>query len=218
LPGQFHRLVGIALERDRPAAAHAFVGGNEDAGVAVDDTAGQRIGREAAEHHRVHRADAGARQHGVGRFRDHRHVDGHPVAFLDAAGLQDVGEAAHLFVQLAIGDLPVVRRVVALPDDGDLVGARLEVAVDAVVGDVRHAVMEPANRYVGIGEIDVLDLAVGLEPVDALALLGPEPFRVADGLGVHLRVALRVDVGALRPFGGNFVDLAFRHRRPPLPC
>ena len=68
------------------------------------------------------------------RLRDHRHVDGDAVAFLDAARLQDVGEAADLGVQLLVGELLVVLRIVAFPEDGGLVAAFGQMAVDAVVG------------------------------------------------------------------------------------
>ena len=106
--------------------------GDDELGIGVDDAAGEAVGREAAEHHRMHGADARARQHGVGGFGDHRQVDGDAVALLDAVGLEHVGELADALVQLAVGDLLVVGGVVALPDDGDLVGARLQVPVDAV--------------------------------------------------------------------------------------
>ncbi len=99
------RGVGIGLERDFAAAADAFVGGDDDVRLAVFDAAGERIRREAAEHHGMDGADARAGQHGVGRFRNHRHVDGDAVALLDVAVAQNVGEAADLVVQLLIGDV-----------------------------------------------------------------------------------------------------------------
>ena len=79
--------VGVGLQRDLAAAAHALVGGDDDVGLAVLDAAGERVGREAAEHDRMDRADARAGEHGVGRLRDHRQVDGDAVALLDAARL-----------------------------------------------------------------------------------------------------------------------------------
>ena len=54
----------------------------------------------------------------------------------------------------------------------------MQVAVDAVVGDVGGAVLEPFDRDVVFGERGVLDLAERLEPVDALSLLGPEAVRI----------------------------------------
>ena len=168
---------------------------------------GEAVGREAAEHHRMHGADARAGQHGVGGLGDHRQVDGDAVALLDAVGLEHVGELAHPLVQLAVGDLLVVGGVVALPDDGDLVAARLQVPVDAVGRHVERAVLVPLDRDV-VGRVGgVLDLGVGLDPVDALAHLAPEPVRVLDRALVHREILLVVDVGPGRPFGGNVVDL-----------
>ena len=99
------RRVGVGLERHLAAAAQAFVGGDDDVRLAVLDAAGERIRREAAEHHGMDGADARAGEHGVGRLRNHRHVDGDAVALLDVAVAQNVGEAADLVVQLLIGDV-----------------------------------------------------------------------------------------------------------------
>ena len=70
--------------------------------------------------------------------------------------------------------------IVAFPDDRDLVAAGREVPVDAVVGDVGGAVLEPADRDLARSEGRVLDPRIGLEPVDALALLPPERLGVGD--------------------------------------
>ena len=107
--------IGVGLERHLAAAAQAFVGGDDDVRLAVLDAAGERIRREAAEHHRMDRADARAGEHRVGRLRDHRHVDGDAVALLDVAVAQDVGHPAHLVVQLLVGDVLVVLRDRRLP-------------------------------------------------------------------------------------------------------
>ena len=88
------------------------------------------------------RADARAGEHRVGRLGDHRHVDGDAVALLDAVRLQHIGEAADILVQLAIGDVLALARVVALPQDRGLVGARRQMPVDAVVGGVERAVLD----------------------------------------------------------------------------
>ena len=126
------RRVGVGLERHLAAAAQAFVGGDDDVGLAILDAAGERVRREAAEHHGMHRADARAGEHGVGRLRDHRHIDGDAVAFLDVAVAQHIGEAADLIVQFLVGDFLGFLGVVAFPDDGGLVAARVQMPVDAV--------------------------------------------------------------------------------------
>src|SRR3546814_3102870 len=99
------RRIGVGLEGNLTAAAQALVGGDHAVRLAVLDAPGEGIRREAAEHHRVDRADARAGQHGIGGFRNHRHVDGDAVALLDAARLQGIGEAADVLEELTIGDV-----------------------------------------------------------------------------------------------------------------
>jgi hypothetical protein len=103
--GTRQRLVGVAFSgtlRPPRTPSSAVI---THLALGVVDAVGERVGREAAEDDGVHRADARAGQHRVGRLGDHRQVDADPVALLDAAGLQHVGELADLGVQLAIGDL-----------------------------------------------------------------------------------------------------------------
>ncbi len=88
-------------------------------------------------------ADAGAGEHGDGGFGDHGEVDGYAVAAVYAQRFHGVGQAADLVVQLAVGDVAAVVGVVALPDDGGLVGAGWEMGVQADGGRVEGAVLEP---------------------------------------------------------------------------
>ena len=194
------RGIDIGLQRHLLAAAQALVRGDDDVGIAILDAAGQAVGREAAEHHRMDRADARAGQHGVGRFGDHRHVDGDAVAALDAERLQHIRHAADLLVRLAVGDVLALGGIVAFPDDRRLVAALGEMAVEAVGRDVERAVIVPADADVA-GVVDVLHLAEGLDPVDALADLAPEAFGVGDGAAIHLLVFPGVDQRALRGVG-----------------
>ena len=206
--------VHVHLERNLAAAAQALVGGDDEGGLGVLDAARQRIRREAAEHDRVDRPEPRAGEHGIGRFRDHRHVDRDPVALLDAAVAHDVGHAADLVVKLTVGDRLRLGRVVAFPDDRDLVAAGVEMPVDAVIGDVGDAVLEPADRDVAGAEIGVLDPGRGGEPVDALGFLGPEGVRVPDGSLVLRAIAGIVQIGAVAPLGRNVVDLLFHGASP----
>ena len=121
------------LSRAGAPAPVAAVGGDDDLGLGVVDPVDDRVGREAAEDARVGGADAGAGQHGDRQLGDHRHVDGDPVAPLDAEALEHVGEPADLVEQLGVGDGAGVARL-ALPVVRDLVApAGLDVAVEAVV-------------------------------------------------------------------------------------
>ena len=95
------RVVGVALELDGVAAAPAAVGGDEHPGARVLDPVAQRVGGEAAEDDRVRGSDAGAGEHRDGELGDHRHVDRHAVAPLDAERAERVGATPHLLEQLA---------------------------------------------------------------------------------------------------------------------
>jgi hypothetical protein len=145
--------------------------------------------------------DTGTGQHGVGGLRDHRHVDAHPVAFLHTAGLERVGELAHVFLQFAVGNVLAVCGVVSLPDQGRLVGALRQVPVYAVVADIEFAAAEP-GRF-ALDEVITDHLVPGLVPGQELVgHFAPETLRVLYRAFVHGLVLLRVDVGILE-IGGN---------------
>ncbi len=171
----------LRFERDALAAAHALVGGDHRAGVAIGDAAGEAFGREAAEHHRMDRADPRAGEHRRRRFGDHRHVDHHPVAALDAALLQQVGEAAGLFVQLAIGERAAVAGLVGLEDQRGAVAMLGEVPVEAIDRQVELAVGVPADVEIVLVERPVAGLRRELVPGQPPRLVEPEA--VGIGLG-----------------------------------
>ncbi len=50
---------------------------------------------------------------------------------------------------------------------------RLQMTVDAVVGDVGQTILEPFDRHLALKR-GVFDLGIGLEPVDTFAVLAPE--------------------------------------------
>ena len=60
--------------------------------LGVVDAGCELVGREAAEHHGVHRADARAGEHGDHRLWHHRHIEQDTVALLDAKAAQDRGQ------------------------------------------------------------------------------------------------------------------------------
>ncbi|MCY1359523.1 hypothetical protein D9M69_460990 [compost metagenome] len=204
-------VVDVGLERDLLAGTNAFVGGDHHFGFAVDDAAGQGFRREAAEHHRVNRADPGTGQHGDHGFGDHRHIDSHHVAAVHILATQGVGELAHLLVQFAVSDVAAFGRVIALPDDRDLIAALGQMTVQAVVGNVQGAVGEPFDVDMVIVEGSLLHRGERLDPVEALGLLAPEAIRVDDGLLVHRLVGRLVSQRVGRNLGTNGIQRSRTH-------
>src|SRR5690606_16195948 len=83
----------------------------------------------------------------------------------------------------------------------------LDVAVERVVTRVERAAEVPADVDVAGVVGDVADAPEGLEPVEALGLLAPEPLGVVHGAAVEVLVLLhRGDEGAAPDAGGRGVD------------
>src|SRR5262245_40509019 len=140
------RFIHSRLELDHPGATKPSVGRDYGFRLRVIDAVLQRFGREAAEDYRVRGADAGAGQHGHGQLGDHRHINGHAVAFLDAQRLQRVREFADLLMELLVSERTSIARF-SLPDDGGFVLApRRKVTVEAVIGNVDLPSDEPFSE------------------------------------------------------------------------
>ena len=149
----------------------------------------ERLGGEAAEHDGVRRADPGAREHRDRQLGDHRHVDRDAIAGPDPQLEQRVGGLAHLALEVGVRDRP---RIAGLADPvvGDLAAeAVLDVAVDAVVGDIELAADEPLRER----QVPLERLVERLDPGDPLAReLRPEGLEVALGLLVDAGVDVRL--------------------------
>ncbi len=193
--GVGQRLIDVFLERHLLAATQPFVGGDHNLRVAVDDAPRQGFRRETAEHHRMHRTDSCTGQHGHRHLGNHRHVDGDHVAAMHILAAQGVGELADFPVQLAVGDGPLLRRVVAFPDDGGRVTALLQVTIQAVGRHVEGAVCEPLDVHMVIVERSLLDRGEGPDPVEARCLFAPEPIGVDHRLLIQGLVAGLVGQG-----------------------
>ena len=187
--GEIDRLIQQRFIGDDARALDAAARRQDHVRLGVVDAGGELFRREAAEHHRMHGADARAGEHGEHRFRHHRHVDDDDVAFLDAEVAQDGAEQLHLGQHaavseglLGVGDGRIVdqRRLV--------VAAGEAVAVERVVTGVDHAAGEPAAVDAGVL---VEDFFRRLDPVDLLGGLAPEAFRVA----LPARVDVMVSAG-----------------------
>ena len=90
------RLVEQRLVLHDPAGLDAAARRENQLRLRVVDAGGELLGREAAEHDRMHRADARAGEHRDHRLRHHRHIEDDAIALGDAEILHDGGERLHL--------------------------------------------------------------------------------------------------------------------------
>ena len=173
--------VDAGLEGDDFATAITPIGGDDGGGSGVFDAVGNGIGGEAAKDDRVNGTDAGAGEHGDGRFGDHGHVDDDAVLGLDALVEKDVGEEADFAVKLEVGQGAGFAGL-AFPDDGGLVAAMgEEVLVEAALADVELAAHEP----LGVGRFPVENFGPLFLPGEFLRFAGPEGVGFVDGLLVE---------------------------------
>ena len=156
-------------------------------GLRSVDAFGQLGRGETAEHHRVNGADAGTGQHGHGRFRHHRHVNHHAVAFFHTQLFKGAGHACHFVTQSAIAVAAFAAAERRVVDQCVLIAAtRFDVAIERVVAGVDTPAGKPAvKRCAAVIE----DGIPGLLPVQVLGLLGPERRGVSEGALIFLGVA-----------------------------
>src|SRR6516225_188560 len=172
------------------------------------------MGGKTAEDNRVHRANAGARQHGDGQLGRHAHVDGDPVASPNTQRFKDVGELLHLAVQLLVGQGANFSWF-AFPDQGGFVfPPSFHMPVHAVGGKIELCSHEPFGPRI----VPLENLIPLLEPFEFFGHASPELFGLLDRLAVDtlvvrkgLNVSLLAETfGALEltPFLENGIDVS----------
>jgi len=192
------RFVGIGLQRDGFASAQPFISGDHHPALAVLDASRQGIRRKTAEDDGVDDADAGAGQHGYRQFRDHGKIDGGPVTFPKPQRLQNIGKLADFFMQLPVSDEFADGRIVRFPDEGDLIAAFFQMAVQAVVAHIQFAVGKPLDLNIALKRA-FFHLRPGFEPIQTLGMLTPEAFGILDRLFIHLQILVVVHPGCFSP-------------------
>ena len=201
------RFVDIGLERHMLAAAQPFVGGQDDAAVAVGDASGERIGRKAGKDDRMDRADPRAGEHCHRSLGHHRQIDGHAFAALHPLRFEQISEAADVGVQLAIADRAVrIGGIVGFPQDRDRVAALGEMAIDRIGRKIERPVGEPGDAEIAFVEARLLDAGKGPHPVDALRLIAPEGIGLLDRLPVHRLIGGFIDQRIGRPGGRHRIN------------
>ena len=181
------RQVEQGLVFDDPAGLDAAARGEDDLRLGVVDAGRELLGGEAAEHHRMHRADAGAGEHGDDRLRDHRHVDQHPVAHADPEIGEHRAERRRLVEEFAIADGPLRAgdRAVVIERDR-FAAAGLDMPVERVEAGVEARVGEPAAIDAALGVEDALGR---LRPRDLARGFRPEGLRIGAPVVIGLPVA-----------------------------
>ncbi len=180
-------LIGGVLAADQLAGPAIGIGADQHLALAVPQAIAQGQVGKAAEDHAVDGADARAGENGDGELRDHGQIDGHPVALAYPVALKDIGAAADLPVQLLVGQGAGFMGALPFPDDCRLVLAPgLQVAVQAVIGDIELPAQKPA--MLAAGEVRLQGPLPGVKPVQVRGPLGPEGRRVLDAALIEFPV------------------------------
>ena len=155
-------------------------GGRQDGlRLGVVDPGRQFVGGEAAEHHGVDRTDAGAGQHGDGRFGNHRHVDDDPVALFHTGVGEHACQASHHVGELAVAVGALLPGHRAVVDQRSLFTATcLHVPIQRVVTGIDGSTGEPAGHRAGVAVEHAVPRGI---PVKLFSGIAPERLRVRDG-------------------------------------
>ena len=84
-----------------------------------------------------------AGEHRIRCFRNHRQIDRNAITLCHAERFQHIGEFPNFLGKFFIGDVFGFIRVITFPNDRDLIAARGQTAVDAIMRDIGHAIFEP---------------------------------------------------------------------------
>ncbi len=196
---ELQRFVDDRLKRQRLAAADLLVGGDHGDRPGIDDALVQRLRREAAEHDRMRRADPRAGLHCRDAFDRHRHINDHAITRLHAQPAQPIREPVHAGKQFLVAHAGHVAVVGLEHDRGTFPPPGFDMTVEAVIGNVELAVLEPlverCVRFVEhLGERCLPGELLAREP-------RPEPFVVVLGRGDQFEI--RIHTGD-RGLGGQF--------------
>ena len=95
---------------------------------------------------------------------------------------------------------------VGFPDNGGLIAALGQMAIQAVGRHIEHAVFVPAHMQVTGVEGHITDLGERLDPVEALADTPPECIRIGNRLGIHLGIFGFVNPGICGECGRHGIE------------
>lgn len=109
------------------------VRGEDDTALAVLNSTSQGLSTKRRKHDRMNCPDTSTGEHGNGRLRDHRQVNGHHRALLYALPVEHPGKSTDFAMQLLVGQGALLCRVLSLPEYGDFIfSIRQQVTIEAV--------------------------------------------------------------------------------------
>ena len=183
--GELNGFIEQGLVRNNLAATRPAVGTDNDLGLRIFNACSQRARGKAAKHHRMDRTDTRAGEHGETGFRNHRHVNQHPVALLDTQVLQDGGHALDFTLQLrkAVSFFGIGFR--GDDDQRRIVRTFGGMAIHRVVAKIGGAANKPARKR---GIAVIANLFRRDFPIDSLGLLSPE------SLGIRQRFLKKISI------------------------
>ena len=114
-------------------------------------------------------------------------------------------------MQVTVGNVLRISRVVAFPDNRRMVSTCFKVTVEAVRGCVQCAIVKPFNRYARCFEVYVPDLCIWLDPVDTLAVLSPKGLRIIDRSAIHIFILGFINMRVFGEFGRDRIYVCFTH-------
>ena len=195
------RGVDIAFQRDRFAAAQAFIGANHPVARAILYPSGNCLWRKSAKYHAMHRANPRAGQHGKRACGDHRHVNGHAVAALHAHFFQAVGHADDFGLQYGVADMAhFTASIIGFKNQrGNIAIARQHMPIDCIVTNVEYAVLEPFDLH--RIKTPSGDFGRRCYPVNPFGLVCPKTIGVRQALCIHRVILLCRTIGP-RDCGG----------------
>ena len=136
----------------------------------------------------MHCTNPGTGQHGNCGFRDHWHIQHHPVAFFNPVLFQDIGKTAGFIIKLVKRNNLVTGRMIPFPDNRRFIRMLLKMAIQTVGTDIELAICKPFNFKIVFIKTGIFNLGKRFDPVQALCLFSPELIRLFNGLLITLKI------------------------------
>jgi hypothetical protein len=147
----------------------------------------------------MNRTNPCAGEHRKGCFWDHWQINCDRIAFTNAMRFQHIGEATYFVMQFLIGNVAAVIGIITFKDDRGLIGALWQMTVDAIHRYVGCAISKPLDMDIAGGIGRIFDPRIRLDPINPLAMLGPEPLRIFVRRVLHGFVFGIIHISALSP-------------------